>query len=108
MARLFLPAVLVAALIGVAPVMAQDSFPTKPIRIIIPTPVGSAPDVLARLVGEQLAGLLRQPVIIENRPGGAGIIAAQAVTAASPAFNYPHLGECSDGAHKVLRHRNQP
>jgi tripartite-type tricarboxylate transporter receptor subunit TctC len=84
MARLFLPAVLVAALIGVAPVMAQDSFPTKPIRIIIPTPVGSAPDVLARLVGEQLTGLLHQPVIMENRPGGGGIIAAQAVTAASP------------------------
>jgi tripartite-type tricarboxylate transporter receptor subunit TctC len=84
MGRLFLPAVLGAALIGVAPVMAQDSFPTKPIRIIIPTPVGSAPDVLVRLVGEQLAGLLRQPVIIENRPGGGGIIAAQAVTAASP------------------------
>jgi tripartite-type tricarboxylate transporter receptor subunit TctC len=75
---------LAAVAIGFAPAMAQDAFPTKPIRIINPLPAGSAPDVVDRLVGEQLAGYLRQPVIVENRPGGGGIIAAQAVAAASP------------------------
>jgi tripartite-type tricarboxylate transporter receptor subunit TctC len=84
MARLLLASVLAAISIGTAPGMAEDIFPAKPIRIINPLPAGSAPDVVARLVGGQLTSILRQQVIVENRPGGGGIIAAQAVAAASP------------------------
>jgi tripartite-type tricarboxylate transporter receptor subunit TctC len=94
MGRLVLTSILAAISIGIAPAMAQDAFPTKPIKIINPTPVGSAPDVLARLVGEQLTDLWRQPVIVENRPGGGGSIAARAVASSSP-DGYTLLGGAS-------------
>jgi tripartite-type tricarboxylate transporter receptor subunit TctC len=84
MARLILASMFAAVAIGIASATAQDEFPARPIRIINPLPAGSAPDVVDRLVGEQLAGYLRQPVIVENRPGGGGIIAAQAAFAAAP------------------------
>jgi tripartite-type tricarboxylate transporter receptor subunit TctC len=75
---------LAAAYGGLTPVLAQDSFPIRPIRIVLPLPAGSAPDVLTRVVAEQLSGNLGQQVIVENRPGGGGAIAAQAVASASP------------------------
>jgi tripartite-type tricarboxylate transporter receptor subunit TctC len=84
MARLFLASVLAAVSIGTAPAIAEDTFPIRPIKIINPLPVGAGADILVRLVGEQLTGLWRQPVIVESRPGGGGIIAAQAVAAAAP------------------------
>jgi tripartite-type tricarboxylate transporter receptor subunit TctC len=84
MARLVLVSMLAAVSIGIAPAIAQDTFPTKPIKIINPLPVGAGADILVRLIGEQLTGLWRQPVIVESRPGGGGIIAAQAVATAPP------------------------
>jgi tripartite-type tricarboxylate transporter receptor subunit TctC len=89
MGRFFLACTAFAAMltsisIESAPVMAQDTFPTRPIRIINPLPAGSAPDVVVRLVAEQLTNSLGQQVIVENRPGGSNIIAAQAVAAAAP------------------------
>src|SRR6267378_2778964 len=78
--RLALP--LAVALAAAAPAAAQNAFPTKPIRIVLPLPVGTALDVVARLVGEQLTDRWGRPVIVENRPGAGGIIAAQAVASA--------------------------
>jgi tripartite-type tricarboxylate transporter receptor subunit TctC len=78
MGRLFfactsLAAVLTAFSIGSAPIMAQDAFPTRPIRIINPLPAESAPDVIVRLIAQQLTNSLGQQVIVENRPGGSNI-----------------------------------
>jgi tripartite-type tricarboxylate transporter receptor subunit TctC len=89
--RLSLVLTLAFALAGAAPAMAQDSFPTKPVRIILPLPAGSALDVVARLVGEQLTDRWGHPAIVENRPGAGGIIAAQAV-ASAPSDGYTLLG----------------
>ena len=50
---------------------AQD-FPTKPVRIITPFPVGSGPEAVLRLVAERLGQARGKPVIIENKPGGNG------------------------------------
>src|SRR5476649_1506784 len=75
---------LAAASIGTTPAAAEEAFPTKPIKIVMPLPAGSAPDVLTRVVAEQLTARLGQQVIIENRPGAGGAIAAQAVATASP------------------------
>lgn len=69
---------------------AQDAFPNKPIRIIVPTGAGSSPDVIARVWGDRLSKALGQPVIIDNKPGASGIIATQAVLAA-PADGYTLL-----------------
>lgn len=66
------------------------SFPSKPIRIIVPFNAGSGSDSASRAYGEVMARLLGQPVLIENRPGGSGLIAIQAVKQA-PADGYTLL-----------------
>jgi len=74
---------LVAALAGVAPASAE-TWPTKPIMLINGYPPGGGADILARLVAERLTAALGQQVIVDNRTGAAGAIAAQAVAAAPP------------------------
>jgi tripartite-type tricarboxylate transporter receptor subunit TctC len=51
-----------------------SSWPTQPIRMVLPVPAGSAPDVLARLIGVKLSEKWGQSIIIDNRPGGSGVI----------------------------------
>ncbi len=59
-------------------------YPTKPVRLIVGLPPGGAPDLTARLVGQWLSERLSQPVLIENRPGAGGNVAAEAVIRAKP------------------------
>ena len=56
-----------------------QAFPSKPIKLIVPFSAGSGTDIAARAVGEFMAKGLGQPVVIENRPGAGGTIAASAV-----------------------------
>jgi tripartite-type tricarboxylate transporter receptor subunit TctC len=62
-----------------AALAAAQSFPNRPIRVLVPTTAGGVPDVLARAVGQRMAESLGQPVVIENRAGAGGILAADAV-----------------------------
>lgn len=64
-----------------------QSFPNKPIKIVVPQPSGSGPDTLARTLGEVLAKSMGQPVMIENRPGANGSLAANYVLS-QPADGY--------------------
>jgi tripartite-type tricarboxylate transporter receptor subunit TctC len=82
--RFLSAALLVLASIGVAPVAAQDNFPTKPIRIVLPVPAGSALDIATRSIADQLSSRWGQQVLIEARPGAGGLIAGQAVANAPP------------------------
>jgi tripartite-type tricarboxylate transporter receptor subunit TctC len=67
---------------------AQEApFPNRPLRIVVPTSPGSGSDTTARFFGDQLAVVLGQPVIIDNKPGANGVIAAVAVKSA-PADGY--------------------
>ena len=59
-------------------------YPTKPVKLIVPFPAGSATDQVARLIGQQLQAGLGQPFIVENRPGAQGSIAAAEVARAAP------------------------
>ncbi len=63
---------------------AQAQYPAKPLRIIVPSPVGGPSDVGARIIGQKIAESLGQPVIIDNRPGGNNIIGSQVVARAAP------------------------
>ena len=72
---LLAPAALLAA-----PALAQPAFPSRPIRLIVAFPAGGPTDVLARVIGERMAAELGQPVVIENRGGANGNIAAEAVS----------------------------
>ena len=72
------------ALGSVQPSQAQADYPSRPIRIVVPLPPGSPPDVLARIVGEQLQHEWKQPVVIDNKPGATGMIGMDVVAKAAP------------------------
>ncbi|NLD68496.1 MAG: tripartite tricarboxylate transporter substrate binding protein [Limnobacter sp.] len=88
-----------AALFLAAPLalaQAAADFPSKPIRIIVPFNAGSGSDETSRVYGEIVSKMLGQPVVVENRPGGSGLIAIQTVKAAE-----------ADG-HTILLASNSP
>jgi len=76
----------VATLVGSAPGVAlgQDNYPNRLVKIVVPAPPGTVLDSLPRFVAEKLAARWKQPVIIENRPGAAQNIGAEAVAKAAP------------------------
>ena len=78
--------VALCAVAGTTLAMAQ-SWPTKPIKLVLGAPAGTAPDTAARIMGERLGALWGQPVLIENRPGAGGMIAMELVKSA-PADGY--------------------
>lgn len=79
-----LGAALAAALISLAPFGAQaQSFPSRPVRLVVPYGTGGGPDVIARALSQRLPDALGQPVIVDNRPGASGAIGAE-VAAKSP------------------------
>src|SRR5882672_6446159 len=62
-----------------------QAFPDRPVKLVVPTPAGGPPDIMARLLSERMGAALGQPVIVENRPGGAGgTIGAKSVAGAEP------------------------
>ena len=71
-----------AALVPAA--LAQDKWPSKPIRIVVPFPAGGTSDVLARLVGLKLSESLGQTVLVDNKPGSSGNLGADAVAKSAP------------------------
>ncbi|MFL6664275.1 MAG: Bug family tripartite tricarboxylate transporter substrate binding protein, partial [Rhizobacter sp.] len=79
--------VLQAAAAGAAslalPSWAQ-AWPARPIKLVIPFPAGSSPDIIGRLVGEPLGQALGQPVVVDNRPGAGGNVGTGAVAKAPP------------------------
>ena len=76
-------AALALALVAAAPAFAQ-SWPTKTVRLIVPYSPGGLPDTVARVVGQALAEKWGQQVIVENRPGGNGLVAAPLIRSAAP------------------------
>jgi tripartite-type tricarboxylate transporter receptor subunit TctC len=61
-----------------------QTFPAKPIRIIVPFPAGGTTDVVARMVGQRMSESMGQPVLVENRAGAGGLIGADVVAKAAP------------------------
>lgn len=75
---------LVIVSVGWAGTVVAQSYPTKPIRLIVGFAPGGSTDIVARLVGEKLSKSLGQPIVIENRPGAGSNIAAEIVAKSAP------------------------
>ena len=88
--RHILQAISAATLAAALPAAQAQSFPDKPVRIIVPFAAGNTLDTALRQVAEEFKKSTGQPLVVENKPGGSGIIAAQAVMAA-PADGYTLL-----------------
>ncbi len=63
---------------------AAEDFPSKPIRLIVPFPAGGPNDIIARVVGQRMSELFKQPVLIDNRGGQGGVLGTDAVAKADP------------------------
>ena len=89
--RRIMPAMLAAPLLGLLllalpaeSARAQDAWPSAPVKVVVPYGPGSTPDVVARLVNDQLSKRLGQPFIVENKPGAGGNVGTAAVARATP------------------------
>ncbi len=83
-------AIMLCVLVTALPATAQDAFPSRPVRIVVPFPAGGVVDVVARAVGQQLSEKWGQPVIVDNRAGAGGSIGTD-VVAKAPADGYTML-----------------
>ncbi|HYZ44311.1 MAG TPA: tripartite tricarboxylate transporter substrate binding protein [Xanthobacteraceae bacterium] len=83
MQRLTTLLLLVLAL-GGADAAAQDKYPAKPVKVVVPFGPGSATDIVMRIVGEQMRPILGQPLLIENKPGAFGILAIEEMARSKP------------------------
>src|SRR3954469_23846756 len=74
-----------AALFALLPALAAaQEFPAKPIKLIVPFPAGGPNDVIARVIGQRMSELLKQPVVIDNRGGAGGVLATDILAKAKP------------------------
>src|SRR3989449_3686547 len=74
------PAIAVALLASAA----AAQYPSKPVRLLVPIPPGGGPDLVGRLIAGRLSETLGQPVVVENRVGGNGVVAGEAVAKGAP------------------------
>jgi tripartite-type tricarboxylate transporter receptor subunit TctC len=81
----FIPQIFVIFLaLAAAPAVAQDRYPSRPIRVVVPFPPGGATDLITRRIGEKLTQKWGQPVVVENKPGANTIIGTETVYRAEP------------------------
>ena len=104
---LWLSAIFAALLMSVGVATAEDTYPSRPVHIMVPYPAGGGVDIVARTLGDELSKHWGQPVVIENRPGAGGVIASQAV-ATSPKDGYMLIVVASGHATNAFLYANLP
>ena len=93
--------------IGIVNVQAQ-TWPTKPVRIVVPSAAGSAPDIMARALGAELQKRLGQPVVAENRAGAGGSLGSDVVAKAAPDGYTLVMGNIGSHAMNVATYKSLP
>lgn len=88
------------------PVSAQDTYPNKPLKVVVPFPAGGATDILTRAITEKLSQRIGQPVIIENRPGAGANIGAATVAKAAPDGYTLLMGSIGSHSISVTYHKD--
>jgi tripartite-type tricarboxylate transporter receptor subunit TctC len=96
-----------ALLMSGAVATAEDTYPSRPVHIIVPYPAGGGVDIVARTLGDELSKHWAQPVIVDNRPGAGGVIASQAVVT-SPKDGYTLIVVASGHATNAFIYGNLP
>jgi len=96
-----------ALAVSAGPAQSQQKFPEKPIRLVVAFSAGGTPDNLARMIGPRLSEKWGQPVVIENRPGAGGTLAA-AIVAKAPPDGYTLLASSPAFAISAALHANLP
>src|SRR5688500_19459661 len=101
-------AVAAAAVVASVPGLAQEKFPTKPVRLIVGFSPGSATDFTARVFGQKLSDIWGQPVVIENRSGAGSTLANAMVAQATPDGHTLLVVSTSFAITAVLQQNNLP
>jgi len=94
------PAILAAALVALAgnSAMAQDKYPSKAVKIVVPYAPGGATDITSRIFGEQLKNILGQQFVVESKPGAFGIVAIEEMVRSRPDGHTLMIGNVSTNA----------
>src|SRR6266581_3945830 len=99
---------LCALLLATPAAFAQQNYPQKPIRYVVPFPAGGIADVFARIIGGRLAEAWGQPVVVENRAGAGGNIGAELVAKSAPDGYTILMGSIGTQAVNASLYRNMP
>src|SRR6266702_5463098 len=75
---------LLLAILLLPTLASAQNFPAKPIKLIVPFPAGGPNDIIARVVGQRMSELIKQPVVIDNRGGQGGVLGTDAVAKSAP------------------------
>ena len=103
-----LRAVLAFITLCLAATAAAQSYPSKPIRLIVPFVAGGPPDILSRLLGQEMAGALGQPIVVENKPGAGGNLGYELAAKAAPDGYTVLLGSINTHAINPTLYRTLP
>jgi len=103
MKRLFMGCGLSLILLAASAAVLAQGFPSRPMRILVPSVAGSSPDIRARQIAAKLSEAFRQPVIVENRPGANGLIAAREAVKGGPDGHTLFLALINNAIFDVLK-----
>src|SRR5438128_4634526 len=98
MKRICLLAALLLLAFEMGPIRAQEKYPSKPVKIVVPYAPGGATDIVARILGEQLRQILGQSFVVENKPGANGIVAINELVNSRPDGYTVMLGNVTTNA----------
>src|SRR5215468_7962185 len=99
--------VLVLSIAQLLVIQGAQAFPDRPIKLVVSSPAGGPPDIIARLLSDRMGALLGQAVVVENRPGGGGgTIAVRSVLGAEPDGHTLMMGSTSTLFIAPLVYRN--